>query len=323
VRGVDAAFLEAFEDRLVPERPESFAGRASVVGQGEISTVFAIEGREDVVLKRMAGFEGRAEVDDYCAAVAAYCAALAERGIAALETECVPARSARGASVVYLVQPRLPARAIGNAVLREAGEAEVAALLAAVFDALDGLWERNARARAGGAEEPLVGIDAQISNWAWLPGEDGAAARLRYIDVSTPFLRRRGREAMNAELGLRSMPAPLAWAVRRFALAGVIERYYDPREVAKDIAANFVKEGRRDRIALALAEANRRLARARPPAPPLGEAEVARYYALDARIWGGFLAARRIQRALATRVFGRPYEYLLPEVGPRNPVPAR
>jgi hypothetical protein len=46
---------------------------------------------------------------------------------------------------------------------------------------------------------------------------------------------------------------------------------------------------------------------------PIGADEVERYYRLDARIWRGFLAARRLHRAVRSRLLGFPYEYILPD----------
>jgi hypothetical protein len=306
---IDPALLEDFERALVPERPGSVAGRARIVGHGEISTVFLIASRPDLVVKRMAGFTAPAEAERYRAGIDEYCALLRERGIDVLETASVPVTSRRGAPVVYLVQPAVDPRRIGNALLREAGDGDLRALLRAIFERMAGVWARNGGGAGTSADgRPLVGLDAQLSNWAW-----EGAGRLRYLDVSTPFVRRRGRELLDPEPGLRSLPPPVAWAVRRFVLRGVIDRYYDLREVAKDIVANFFKEGRRDRIPLALDEVNRWLGKVRPGAAPLAESEVARYYALDERIWKGFLALRRLHRAIQSRVMGLSYEYVLPE----------
>jgi hypothetical protein len=134
------------------------------------------------------------------------------------------------------------------------------------------------------------------------------------MDVGTPFIRRDGQEVLAAEIGLRAMPAPLAWIVRRFLLDQVIDRYYSLRHVVKDLAANFIKEGRDDRIPLALEEINAWLAGPMQVAAarPLGEAGVRRYYRSDARTWIFFQAARRIDRAVQTRLLRRRYDYVLP-----------
>jgi hypothetical protein len=193
-------------------------------------------------------------------------------------------------------------------VVKTAPEADLRALLRAVFAALERVWAANERVAA----EPLLGLDAQLSNWASVPrGTD--SARLVYFDVSTPFVRRGGREMLDPEIGLRAMPAPIAWAVRRFALAEVVERYYDLRSVVRDLVANLIKEGARPALATALDEANRFLGRARAGERPIGADEVERYYRLDARIWRGFLTARRLHRAFRSRLLGRPYEYILPD----------
>jgi len=296
---IDPAILVDFEARLDPARPLAADLGASIIGYGEISTVFTLSAADGVVLKRMAGFR-EPEVAPYVAAVDRYCQRLTARGLEVVPTACVPVARAGRHPVVYVVQQALAAHTIGNRVVRDAGDDDVRALLAAVMQRLITVW----REHADGAR---VGLDAQISNWAWVDG------RPVYLDVSTPLMRAPEdgmRECLDPNIALRSMPLPLAWVFKLWALQSVLDRYYDLREVIKDIAANFVKEGRPDRVPLALEAAAPLLAER--DLPPLETREVERYYRGDARIWRWFQRARRADRWWARRVLRRPYDYILP-----------
>lgn len=290
---IDPAFLAAFEARLDPADPLRAGTGATIVGYGEISTVFKLAGRDDLIFKRMAGFRAN-EIAPYCAAVERYVALLASRGVEVTPTATV---ALPGREVVYVVQPAFRPEQIGNRIVRDGHDAEVRALLRAVLAQVRSPWE-------SGAVAPRLGFDAQISNWGWADG------RARYIDVSTPLIRDAGGECLDPEIALRSMPRLMAWGFRRWALQGILDRYYDLREVLKDVAANFVKEGRPDRIPLALGEINPLLeAHAQAPLTP---PEVLRYYRHDARMWRVFQAARRIDRFWRTRIRRARYDYILP-----------
>jgi hypothetical protein len=306
---VDPGFLEAFEERLDPARPVRPSTGATIIGYGEISTVLAVTGRDDVIVKRMAGFRTQGEVEAYCELVEEYCTLLRQRGVEVVATACQPIASRRNGRSVYLIQPRLPAAAIGNAILGQARGDDVKPLIQAVLERLAPVWAANAE-----ADRPQVGLDGQISNWAWIDG-DPRSCRPVYLDVGTPLVRRGGQEAMDPELALRAMPAPMAWVVRRFLLQRVLDRYHELRSVVKDLVANFIKEGRADCLPVALEQINAWLTG--PMAPhglaPLSEAEVQSDYAFDARMWTYFQACRRTDRWLKTRLLRRRYEYILPE----------
>lgn len=296
---IDPALLTDFEARLDPARPLAPELGASIIGYGEISTVFTLAAAEGVVLKRMAGFR-EPEVAPYVAAVERYCRRLAARGVEVVPTACVPVARAPRHPVVYVVQAALPAGTIGHRVVRDASDDEVRDLLAAVID-------RIALVFSDHPDGARVGLDAQISNWAWVDG------RPVYLDVSTPLMRAPEdgfRECLDPNIALRSMPLPLAWVFKRWALQSVLDRYYDVREVIKDIAANFIKEGRPDRVPLALTAAAPLLSARN--LPRLEADEVARYYRGDARIWRWFQRARRADRWWTTRALRRPYDYILP-----------
>jgi hypothetical protein len=166
-------------------------------------------------------------------------------------------------------------------------------------------------------ERLQVGVDGQISNWS-LSGAGGSgdveAAGLWYLDTSTPFLRVAGVEQLDAELFLRSAPSFLAWILRRLYLQQVIDRYYDLHLVTVDLLANLYKEQRPDLVPGAVAAVRDWLAAggAGLAVEPVTEAELRAYYREDAQIWRLYLAARKVDRFLRTRVLRREYPYVLP-----------
>ena len=310
---IDIDLLERFERGLDPAHPERSAIPAVVLGYGEISTVLAI-GDDGLAYKRMPMFSDEAEIAAYVAAFDLYRARLAEAGLALTPGRLVSLqRRSGGRRVVYLVEPRLPGHAIGNALARQADPAEAQRLLQAVLAELAKVWRFNQRQAGRWA----LGIDGQVSNWvvANLPtaGRLPAEIKLCYFDVNTPLLRRDGVEQLNTELFLRSAPSFLRWVLRWFVLEDVVNRYYDLRRVLIDLVANLYKEGRHDLVSGWLATANRFLAEelAEAEVQPIDEREVRAYYREDAFIWRLYLGLRRFDRTLH-RLTGRSYPYLLP-----------
>lgn len=149
--------------------------------------------------------------------------------------------------------------------------------------------------------EAQVGLDAQVSNWVLRDG------RLSYLDVTTPLLRGDdGRELLDLDLFIASLPWALRGAVRRFLLGAILDKYYEPRGALLDIAGNLQKEGLGPTIPTFLQVANAAVDR------PITEAEVHAYYREDARMWALLQRLRRLDRAWQRSVRRRVYPFLLP-----------
>ncbi len=333
----DVDLLARFEGGLDLAHPERSEIPARVLGHGEITTVFEIfeDGRETasdpgLAYKRMPMFHSEAEAESYEALYRDHVSVLrdeagtdvAESDLVWLGLEGPPSGASRSENpiVLYIVQEKFPAQTIGHQQIRNAGPAEARVLLRTVVEEAWKVFAFNRRNR-GRLE---VGLDAQISNWAVVGYAENGVPRLRYIDTSTPLLRRGGVERLDPELFLRSAPSFLVWIIRRFMLADVLERYYDVRRVMIDLAANLFKEQRPDLVPVALEVINESfLSRkadletvgtpeATEPCEPVSLAEVRSYYREDARIWRVYLAFRKTDRLLH-RVLRRRYPYLLPE----------
>ena len=283
----DLERLEAAVDHALATGDPS---QLEVVGYGEITLVvkWTSEGRQ-VACKRLPGLAGDAAFSAYRSCVASYIAGLAERGVVVPETavEAVPRRD--GSVTAYCVQPVLPAPSLLPNLLQGASRDEVCGVVAALVE------------RIAGCIGPRLGLDAQLSNWAW--GDDG----LRYLDISTPFERdERGRESFDVELHLASVPWLLRGAVRRLALGAILDKYYDRRGALLDLAGNLHKE-RLAQLVPAFLEAVNRVVE-----PPITGAEAERYYRDDARMWELLQRLRRADRWWQRTVRRRPYPFLLP-----------
>jgi hypothetical protein len=266
------------------------ASPLEVVGYGEITLVvmWTVDGRT-VACKRLPGIAGDAAFVAYRDCVASYIARLAERGVVVPDTvvEAVPRRD--GTVTAYCVQPVLAASSLLPNLLQGAGPDQEREVVAALVE------------RIAGCIDSRLGLDAQLSNWAW----DGDG--LRFLDISTPFVRdEHGRESFDVELHLASVPWALRGAVRRFALGAILDKYYDRRGALLDLAGNLHKERLARMVPDVLEAANRVVA------PAITAAEAARYYRDDARMWGLLQRLRRADRWWQRTVRRRPYPFLLP-----------
>ncbi len=298
----DESLLVRFERGLDPKHPEASPIPASILGYGEISTIFEIEGVEGAACKRMPLFSERGQAAAYEAIYREYCGLLREAGLdlpedstAILELEGRPV-------ALYILQRRLPPERFGHRLIHSLDDAEIRKLLGLIVRRIAAVWAFNEK-RKPGLE---LALDGQVSNWVW---PDSASPDLLYVDTSTPLLRKDGTEQLDPELFLKSAPSFLCWIIRLLFLKGVMNRYYVPRLVYTDLAANFFKEQREDLVPAALEVINSYLL---PGDPPLMFQEIQKYYRDDRTIWKVFQAFRRFDRWLKTSLLRRRYEFILP-----------
>lgn len=283
----DLSELEVAIDRALATGD---ASGLEVLGYGEITLVvkWMVDGRP-VACKRLPGFADDAALAAYRECVAGYIARLAERGVVVPDTtvEAVPRRD--WTVTAYCVQPVLASSSLLPRRLQGAGPSEVREVVAALVDQIAGCIDSR------------LGLDAQLSNWAWCG--DG----LRFIDISTPFVRdERGRESFDVELHLASVPWALRGVVRRFALGAILDKYYEVRGALLDLAGNLHKERLAQLLPAFLDAANRIVE------PAITPSEADRYYRDDARMWELLQRLRRADRWWQRTVRRRPYPFLLP-----------
>ena len=313
---IDAGLLEGFEAGLDPLNPHLSKISATIIGYGEMSTIFAIShpGQEGIAYKRMPIFRSADEMDAYERLFEEYNTGLRNIGIAIPESALALVIPGKGNSVIYNAQERLPSASIGSALIRRLDENSVRFLFLCVLRELKKVFTCN-RTRPSFT----LGIDGQISNWAVKDYREGKPltekTELFYIDTGTPLIRKEGIEQLNPDLFLRSTPSFLVWLIRLFFLEDVMTRYYDFRKVTIDCIANFYKEQRPDFVPMLIETANRFFAGedAESGITAITEKEVVSYYREDATIWRVYLAFRKIDRFLHLRILGKPYVYILPE----------
>ncbi|PKN71269.1 MAG: hypothetical protein CVU54_02270 [Deltaproteobacteria bacterium HGW-Deltaproteobacteria-12] len=313
---IDAGLLERFEAGLDPLNPQLSKISAKIIGYGEMSTIFVIShpGQENIAYKRMPIFRSPGEMETYELLFEEYNTGLRNIGINIPESASARVIPAKGNSIIYNAQERLPAASIGNALIQRLDENSLHLLFLCVLRELAKVFSCN-RARPS----LTFGIDGQISNWAMKDYGEGKPVtentELFYIDTGTPLIRKDGMEQLNPELFLRSTPSFLVWLIRLLFLEEVMTRYYDFRRVTIDLIANFYKEQCPHFIPMLIETANGFFAgeEAQSGIAPITEKEIVSYYREDATIWRVYLAFRKIDRYLHLKIFGKPYVYILPE----------
>lgn len=298
--------LTDFETRLDPAKPEGGPHSCRVLDYGELTVVLALCTLPKTVLKRISGFRDATEASAYAASVRRYVHLLEERGVSVIGTDVFTVTGKTG--VVYLVQPLVDKRRIGNCLLPDAERHRLARLMEQILDCVAALLRANGSAPDG----VEVAIDAQISNWYFPP--TGPSPLL--IDVGTPAFRTDGQIRVNPGFIYRSFPQPIRWVLGRMK---VVENYYrdyfDLRLTIIDMLGNFIKEKAAHRLPECVDIVNRWLDR-RPDLghaiPPITIDEIQRYYRSDAALLELSLKARRVTRFVVTRLLSRRYDYILP-----------
>jgi hypothetical protein len=276
---------------------------ATLLGYGEISAIFQIGPDPGTAYKRMPLFSDRGSAERYASQYHEYCGLLAEAGLC-LPESCTHIVEVPGHPVVlYIAQRRLPPDRVAHRLLHSLDLERVREMAERIVKEIEKVWAFN-RARGPALE---LAIDGQISNW--VPVDEDGTLRLYYLDTSTPLYRKDGAEQLDPKLLLQSAPGFLRWMLEWIFLDDVMNRYYDPRKVYTDLAANLYKEQRPDLIPDTVEIINR--GREGTNAP-LTEKEIRRYYTEDRIIWSAFLNLRKLDRWISTRLRGKRYEFILP-----------
>lgn len=299
---IDSGLLSRFEAGLDPQNLKDSPVPAVILGFGEISTVFKIEGCPDMAYKRMPLFRDIASAGKYAEQFLEYCNLLAESGLklpeSGTEVVAVPGRPV----VLYIAQKILPPERFAHKLIHVLNPDETGEMLKKILLQIGLIWDFNRR------KKPLfeIALDGQLSNWV-IP--ENLAGELYFVDTSTPLYRKNGIEQLDPELLLQSAPGFLRWMLRLFFLKDVMNRYYDRRQVCIDIAANLFKEQKPEMVPRAAEIMNGIFFEKNNP---LAEEEVKKYYSTDRKIWALFLAFRRIDRFITANIMRKRYEFILP-----------
>ena len=302
---IDRGLLNRFERGLNPRDLGESIVPARLLGYGEISAIFEIEGFPGLAMKRMPLFNDQGSAKRYAADYSEYCALLTEAGLDLPPSEAVVTEPIAGRPVsLYIAQELKEADRFGHALIHTMNDDQISGLIGSVVGETYRVWRFN-RERSPEVE---LAIDGQISNWVLDEG-----GRLLFLDTSTPLFRKNGRERLDPELLLQAAPGFIRWLLRWLFVDDVMNRYYDPRRVYIDLAANLIKEQRPELVPLAIEAINGYLEGLKGDAiEPVTIRAVEKYYKEDKRIWRLFLALRRLDRFMATWIFRRRYEFILP-----------
>jgi hypothetical protein len=300
---IDQDLLHRFERGLNPQNLKDSEISASIVGYGEISAIFQIQDSDEIVLKRMPLFSDSTAAKSYTRQYYEYCDFLTDAGLSLPDHDTVIIQIPGRPVVLYIVQQILDVKRFCHQLIHHQSMESNCRLIKQVVTEIAKVWDFNR------TKQPTIelAIDGQLSNWVWLETQD--LKQMYYVDTSTPLYRKKGVEQLNPELILQSAPSFLRWFIRLMFLKDVMDRYYQPKLVYTDLAANLFKEQRPDLVPPAVISINKFLA---DDTQSLSVEEVKRYYREDKLIWRLFLLFRRMDRWLTTRVFGKRYEFILP-----------
>jgi len=295
---IDTNYLTNFEKELDPQSPESSKIPAKVIGYGEISSIFKIDGFSGWIYKRLPLFESKDQAIKYANSYDDYVSFLRKSGIN-LPEDFYKVIKGKNKYVLYLAQKEILKEDLCQNKLHSQTNQQNIEMLEKIFVEIRKIYDFNQNHKG----KVALSIDGQVSNWAI------EKEKLLYFDTSTPLFKIDYVEQMNPELLLNSTPSPLRWLIRAFFLQDVMDRYYNIRMVYIDLVANLFKEQKVDLIDPALVEANSLLPN---NIEKITRKEVEKYYKEDKFIWQLFLGLRRTDRWITNNILRKQYEYILP-----------
>lgn len=295
---MNAKLLRQFEEQLDPQNLSKSKIPVKTLGFGEISSIFQIGDDTDLAYKRMPLFSNRKSAEKYVTKYRDYCRYLKTAGLLLPDDDTEIVACDNRPVVLYIGQQKLPSNQFAHKLIHTLKESDVQALMEQIVASIEKVWAWNQQ------QKPAIelSLDGQLSNWV-------LDRDLYFVDTSTPLFKIDGTEQLDPELLLQSAPGFLRWILRLFFLDDVMHRYYDQRLVFVDLAANLHKEQRPDLIPMVLKIVNNYLP---DTEQPLTIQEIDKYYQEDKLIWTLFLAFRRIDRWITTRILRKRYEFILP-----------
>jgi len=300
---IDRNLLYQFEKELNPQNLKDSPITATILGFGEISTIFQIQDNTSVAYKRMPLFPNQSSAEKYAQKYHEYCSLLGKAGLKIPDHETIIIQVPNRPVVIYITQKQLPLEQFGHKLIHRLGSKDIRLLMEQIIVETGKVWRFNLSSKPS----LELALDGQISNWVRL--EEGDEQKMYYIDTSTPLYRKDGIEQLDPELLLQSAPSFLRWIIRLLFLEQVMNRYYNQRQVYMDLVANLHKEQRPDLVPLTLFIINTHLS---DDLKPLTLEEVKKYYKEDQLIWTLFLAFRRLDCWLKIKLFRKRYEFILP-----------
>ena len=313
---INIELLKELERSIDTYHPDKGKIPINILGWGEISLVFElVDDPGNTAYKRIPIFDNEMQVKRHVWAYDEYNRLLKEDcGLILPDYDTAWFKDKEGAIQFYCVQEKLHPDSVGHKVIHNLSNAEIETLVLLAMREMKKVWG-HARER----NYLDIGLDGQISNFAIKDFDPNnikvdANTELYYIDTSTPMFRINGKEAMDAELFLKSTPSFLRVLIKAAFLQETVDRYYDWRKVTKDLVANFYKEQKPELVPKLTQTVNKFLKEEASEfdIEPLTLKEIQKYYKSDANMWRIFQGARKIDRFLETRLFKRKYAFYLP-----------
>ena len=295
--------IRKFEEGLNPINLERSTMPASILGYGEISTVFQMGDEKDIACKRMPLFSDRAAAESYANSYREYCQLLREAGLKLPDDETTIVEIPGRPVVFYILQKKLNPSHFAHKLIHTLDREQIGQMIERIVAEISKVWEFN----RSHAPERKIALDGQLSNWVF--EGDVRRGEIFYVDTSTPLFRVNGEEQLDPELFLKSAPSFLRWIIRWLFLEDVMNRYYDQRQVLIDLVANLHKEQRPDLVSMVVDIVNKAK---KGEIAPLSREEVEKYYREDKIIWEIFLIFRKLDRWIKVRLLRKRYEFILP-----------
>ena len=308
--------LKELERSIDTVHPESGKIPLKILGYGEISLVFELlDDPQHLAYKRIPIFDNENQVKRHIWAYNEYNRILqAEVGLNLPQFDTAWFKDKNGKIQFYCVQEKINPDSVGNKVIHKVNDKEVKRLMLLAMREMYKVWNYSRKNKTID-----LGLDGQISNFALIDYNSHKPkvnddSKLYYLDTSTPMFRINGKEAMEAELFLKSAPSFLRWLLKALFLEETVGRYYDWRKVTIDLVANFFKEQKPELVPSLIRLVNKFFEEEASEfeIKPITLAEVQKYYKSDANMWVIFQNFRKFDRYIKTKLLRKKYDFYLP-----------
>ncbi|MFX1303501.1 MAG: DUF6206 family protein [Promethearchaeota archaeon] len=308
--------LKELERSIDTMRPERGKIPLKILGYGEISLVFELlDDPQHLAYKRIPIFDNKNQVKRHIWAYNEYNRILnSEIGLNLPQFDTAWFEDDSGKIQFYCIQEKINPDSVGNKVIHKVTNKEIELLVLLAMREMYKVWNYSRKNKTID-----LGLDGQISNFAIIDYDSNKPkveddSKLFYLDTSTPMFRINGKEAMEAELFLKSAPSFLRWLLKALFLEETVGRYYDWRKVTIDLVANFFKEQKPELIPGLIRLVNKffKEEASEFEIKPITLAEVLKYYKSDANMWAIFQSVRKFDRYITTKLFRKKYDFYLP-----------
>jgi len=138
---IDKDLLYRFEKGLDPQNIKDSSVPASVIGFGEISTIFQISDNADVAFKRMPLFSNRNSAEEYKHQYHEYCDKLIEAGVTLPKHETFIIKVPKRPVVFYIAQKQLPEDRFAHKLIHVLNPMNTHRLIEQIVSEISKIWQ--------------------------------------------------------------------------------------------------------------------------------------------------------------------------------------